>query len=71
MMHYNDNFSVEDLAARYEVNRSTIHRWIARGFFPNAFQAGNYSTSAFVIPGADVRAFDRRRGLNEKGKRMV
>ena len=70
MSQYFRNYSVEELADRYDVHRATIHRWIHRGFFPNAFQVGRYSTSAFVIPGADVMHFDHRRGLNETREQL-
>ena len=54
-------FSMADMAARYNVEKSTVSRWIDEGFFPGAEKKGPYKNSPYRIPASAVEHFDKLR----------
>ena len=52
---------VTEVAARLHVSDTTIHRWIEQEQFPNAFKIGPAKNSPYLIPEADVVAYEERR----------
>jgi excisionase family DNA binding protein len=58
----NNNLSVLQVSERLGVDRETVRAWIHAGEFPNAYKTRpSAKTSPFVIPEADVIAFEERR----------
>ena len=64
----NRPLSVAQLAARFQVDRRTILRYISRGYFPGAFQIGP-ATSAYVIPLDDVLAYEKKLASDPSGSK--
>lgn len=58
-----------EVAKRLNVTTRTIARWIGAGFFPGAFKVNpDAANSPFVIPVADVRAFEeKQRNSSDRG----
>ena len=56
-----EEFSVSDLVTLFDVAERTVQYWIAKRYFPNAYRRSLGPNSAWIIPRADVVAFDKRR----------
>lgn len=50
-----------EAAKRLGVSIKTIHRWIERGEFPNAYRKSPVPNSPYSIPESDIIEFERRR----------
>jgi len=49
--------SIREVAEQFQVDHSTVYRWVQQGHFPNAHKAGPGLTSPYRIPEEDVVAF--------------
>lgn len=56
-----DLLDAAGLAERLQVSRRTALRLLAAGEFPNARQVGRGPRAPFVVPLADVIAYERRK----------
>lgn len=52
--------TIREIAERLQVTHATVHRWVKRGYFPNAYRAGPGRTSPYRIPVEDVEALETR-----------
>ena len=55
------DYTVRELADRWDVTVRTVRYWIDAGYFPNAYRVGLGRASHFRIPAEDVADFERRR----------
>lgn len=53
--------SVKEVAERLSVSPRAIHKWIKRGYFPNAYKLSPASNSPYRIPESDIAAFEELR----------
>ncbi|MCP4543080.1 MAG: helix-turn-helix domain-containing protein [Chloroflexi bacterium] len=56
--------SIREVAEQFQVDHSTVHRWVQQGHFPGARKAGPGRTSPFRIPKSDVVAFAAKHELS-------
>lgn len=54
-------FTVEELAVRWQVTGRTVRNWVEEGAFPNAYRIGPGRKSPIRIPASDVEEFERNR----------
>lgn len=66
MSKQNTTLTVREVAEILDVETRTIHRWIAKGYFPGAYKVGPARNSLFRIPQSTVDEF-----LEERKKRQV
>ena len=57
-------FSMVDVAKRYDVDKSTVSRWIKDGFLPGSEKKGPYPNSPTVIPQSALDHLDKVREAN-------
>ena len=50
--------TVPEVAERLGVSERTIRHWIGQGHFPGARRSGPNRRSPFIIPVADIEAFE-------------
>ncbi|MCP4606495.1 MAG: helix-turn-helix domain-containing protein [Proteobacteria bacterium] len=55
-------FSTRQIAERFQVDITTVQKWAAQGYFPNAYKAGPGRTSPYRIPETDVIALMKKNG---------
>lgn len=57
-------YTVDELAARWQVSGRAVRKWIAEGAFPNAYRVGLGQKSPIRIPESDVLEFERKRKVH-------
>lgn len=55
------DLTVNQLAAHFDVTTRAVRKWIARGYFPNAYRLSPSPRSPFRVPERDVAAFEAQR----------
>jgi excisionase family DNA binding protein len=55
--------STREISERFQVDITTVQKWVAQGHFPNAYKAGPGRTSPYRIPEADVVALMEKMGV--------
>jgi excisionase family DNA binding protein len=54
--------TVTQAADRLKVSRRTIHNWIAKGYFPNAYKLDPHTANShYRIPETDIQALEQQR----------
>ena len=56
--------SIKEVAEQFQVDHSTVYRWVRQGYFPGARKAGPGRTSPYRIPKSDIVAFAAEHDLN-------
>lgn len=54
-------FSMADVAKRYDVDKSTVSRWIKDGYLPGTIKKGPYPNSPSIIPQSALDYLDETR----------
>lgn len=55
------------VAARRGVTKRTVSRWILSGAFPNARKLGDWPNAPYMIPLADLIAYEKKLGRSPGG----
>lgn len=57
------DYTLEELAAHWNVHPQTVRRWIDAKAFPNAYKQGPGKNSRILIPGSDAITYETERKL--------
>ncbi len=58
------DFTVQQLARRWQVTERAVQKWISEGAFPNAYRVGLGRGSHYRVPASDVQEFERARKVH-------
>lgn len=61
MKNDEQSFSMAEVAERYQVDISTVSRWIDAGFLPGSEKKGPYRKSPWRIPQTAIDHFEEQR----------